>query len=96
MNKDKVINLNNRINEDLHGKVVDKVARDIIAEAGYGAYFGHGLGHSVGLFIHEVKEGNFEEDILGPCRSSGSGFYSAVPSRCNSSLRRSCISSVKT
>lgn len=32
---------------------VDGVARDIIAEAGYGEYFGHGLGHSVGLFIHE-------------------------------------------
>lgn len=35
------------------GKSVDKVARDIITEAGYGQYFGHGLGHSVGLFIHE-------------------------------------------
>lgn len=35
------------------GKSVDKVARDIIEEAGYGEYFGHGLGHSVGLFIHE-------------------------------------------
>lgn len=32
---------------------VDKCAREIIAEAGYGDYFGHGLGHSVGLFIHE-------------------------------------------
>ena len=35
------------------GKEVDKVARDIIAKAGYGEYFGHSLGHSVGLFIHE-------------------------------------------
>lgn len=35
------------------GASVDKVARDIIAEAGYGDCFGHGLGHSVGLEIHE-------------------------------------------
>ena len=32
---------------------VDACARDIISAAGYGKYFGHGLGHSVGLFIHE-------------------------------------------
>ncbi|HIT90466.1 MAG TPA: aminopeptidase P family protein [Candidatus Merdenecus merdavium] len=37
----------------LTGAQVDKVARDIIAKAGYGHYFGHGLGHSVGLEIHE-------------------------------------------
>lgn len=32
---------------------VDECARSIIRDAGYGEYFGHGLGHSVGLFIHE-------------------------------------------
>lgn len=31
----------------------DKAARDIIADAGYGEYFGHSLGHGVGLAVHE-------------------------------------------
>ena len=35
------------------GKDVDKAARSIIAAAGYGSYFGHGLGHGVGLAVHE-------------------------------------------
>lgn len=35
------------------GCTVDKAARDVIEQAGYGEYFGHSLGHSLGLEIHE-------------------------------------------
>jgi Xaa-Pro aminopeptidase len=49
----------------LKGKEVDKVARDIIYKAGYEGCFGHGLGHSVGLFIHEnPRLSPGEEDII--------------------------------
>ncbi len=37
----------------VRGSEADAVARTIIREAGYGDCFGHGLGHSVGLYIHE-------------------------------------------
>ena len=36
------------------GAEIDKAARDVIANAGYGAYFGHSFGHSLGLDIHEA------------------------------------------
>ena len=35
------------------GKEADAFARDVIVAAGYGDYFGHGLGHGVGLAVHE-------------------------------------------
>ncbi|MGL4737722.1 MAG: M24 family metallopeptidase [Cellulosilyticaceae bacterium] len=48
-------------------KEIDKIARDIITEAGYGAYFGHGLGHSVGREIHEnPRFSMLDETVLEP------------------------------
>jgi len=41
------------IGPDVSSDVPDKVARDIISSAGYGQYFGHALGHGVGLATHE-------------------------------------------
>lgn len=47
------------------GKEIDKVARDIIYSAGYEGCFGHGLGHSVGLNVHEKPRlAMLEEDII--------------------------------
>jgi Xaa-Pro aminopeptidase len=46
---------------------VDTAARSVIAEAGYGDHFGHGLGHGIGLQVHEwpsVRPGS--ETVLGP------------------------------
>lgn len=43
----------------------DKIARDIITEAGYGKAFGHSLGHGVGVEIHEdPRLSTKSEDIL--------------------------------
>ncbi len=50
------------IRPGVKGKDVDKVARDIISEAGYGEYFGHGLGHSVGIEIHENPRFSMAEE----------------------------------
>lgn len=36
------------------GKEVDGAARKVIEDAGYGQYFGHGYGHSLGMEIHEA------------------------------------------
>jgi Xaa-Pro aminopeptidase len=36
------------------GAEVDALARDMISEAGHGEHFGHGLGHGVGVEVHEA------------------------------------------
>ncbi len=41
------------------GKDIDAAARQVIEQAGYGAYFGHGYGHSLGLQIHEAPNTNW-------------------------------------
>ena len=41
------------IHSGISGKEADNSAREIIKNNGYGQYFGHSLGHSVGLEIHE-------------------------------------------
>ncbi|MBE6577236.1 MAG: aminopeptidase P family protein [Ruminococcaceae bacterium] len=42
------------IHEGIGCKAADTVARDVIKQAGYGDYFGHSLGHGVGMYIHET------------------------------------------
>jgi len=48
------------------GKEVDAVAREMISEGGYGDHFGHGLGHGVGLEVHEAPRlsGTSEDDLV--------------------------------
>ena len=43
---------------------IDAVARGYIAKQGYGAYFGHGLGHGVGLDIHEEPRFSPKCDVI--------------------------------
>ena len=40
------------------GKSVDGAARKVITDAGYGEFFGHGYGHSLGMEVHEAPNCN--------------------------------------
>ena len=60
------------------GKEIDKAARDVIEKAGYGAYFGHGFGHSLGLDIHEPPNAGPRGEALmadGDVCSAEPGIY---------------------
>jgi Xaa-Pro aminopeptidase len=41
------------IRPGVSGRYIDGAAREVIARAGYGKFFGHGTGHGVGLAVHE-------------------------------------------
>ena len=60
------------------GKDIDAAARNVIKEAGYGPYFGHGYGHSLGLEIHEAPNpspANDQPMPLGAVASAEPGIY---------------------
>jgi len=58
------------IRPGMTGRQADAAARDIITAEGYGEFFGHSLGHGVGLEIHEAPTASprsdevFEENML--------------------------------
>lgn len=61
---------------------VDAVARDYIAERGYGEHFGHSLGHGVGLQVHEepgIRKTSTRELVPGMVFTVEPGIY--VPGR---------------
>ena len=48
----------------ISGFDADKAARDIIENAGYGKFFGHGTGHGVGIEIHEAPRLSSKTDSI--------------------------------
>jgi Xaa-Pro aminopeptidase len=55
------------IRAGIKGEDVDKVAREVIEAAGHGDRFGHGLGHGVGLELHEAPRLSLRsDDVLAP------------------------------
>ncbi len=67
-----------RIAPGVTGAAVDSAARDVISEAGYGAYFIHRTGHGIGLSGHEppyIVAGNGAPLKAGMCFSDEPGIY---------------------
>jgi len=55
------------ITAGVNGEAVDAVARKVIDAAGHGDRFGHGLGHGVGLEVHEGPRLSLRsDDVLAP------------------------------
>ena len=48
------------------GSEVDRAARQVIQQAGYGSFFSHSFGHSLGLEIHESPNASPSEQTVFP------------------------------
>lgn len=62
----------------VRGSDIDAAARRVITQAGYGQYFGHGFGHSLGLEVHEspnAAPSNGKEMPNGAVISAEPGIY---------------------
>jgi len=74
------------------GKDIDATARKVITDAGYGQYFGHGYGHSLGLEIHEAPNpnpGNPNPMPAGAVSSAEPGIY--LPGKFGVRIEDVCI-----
>ena len=74
------------------GKDIDGAARKVISDAGYGEYFGHGYGHSLGLEVHESPSPNSRNDQpmpVGAVASAEPGIY--LPGRFGVRIEDTCV-----
>lgn len=53
-----------QIKPGMTGQQADAIARDVIKRHGYGDYFGHGLGHGLGMEIHEAPRLSTQGDVV--------------------------------
>ncbi len=82
----------NALKSGIAGKALDAVARGYITEQGYGAQFGHGLGHGFGLLIHENPYATFSsKDTLtsGMTITVEPGIY--VEGKCGVRIEDCCV-----
>jgi Xaa-Pro aminopeptidase len=74
------------------GQDIDGAARKVISDAGYGPYFGHGYGHSLGLEVHESPSPNSRNDKpmpVGAVASAEPGIY--LPGKFGVRIEDTCV-----
>ena len=74
------------------GQDIDAAARKVITDAGYGQYFGHGYGHSLGLEVHENPSPNGRNAApmpVGAVASAEPGIY--LPGKFGVRIEDTCV-----